>query len=188
MHYIDQSASGLRYFLVGADVNVEPFQIIDRISLDWFDHQLELGILGASHFLKIKFAGGQTLSEVFACADINLHECYLKSAPFRDLPAQVIVSKDQYEYAFVPRLVTWSDGADELARLRHAIRASAPKSEQWGLAHQFPSLEGDDMSKPPLTLMYIELGSTLTLQTAHCYPNEEQIVFTATTLALKGQK
>lgn len=182
MNYVDQSASGLRFFLVGADVNVIPLEIIDTVSFAWSGHQLEMGILGASHFLKIKFADGRSLSEVFACADLELHDSYLKSAPFTDLPAQVIAPVANHTYSFVPRLVTWSAGADELDALRHAISNSQSNDQEYGLAHQFPSLEGDDQTKPPLTLLWVECGETLVLKTAHCYPNEEQIVFTTTTI------
>lgn len=185
--YVDQSASGLRFYLVAGAVDVEPFTVIATRRLYWNHHKIEMGILGASHFLRIDYGDGNILSEIFACAEMDLKQSFIKSAPFSDLPAQVQVPFQGMRYRFSPRLANWEDGIAELEDLRKQI-ALASKERTWGLEHQFPSLPGDDETKPPLTLMWAKVGGQFTLKTAHCYPNEGHIVFTTTTMSnMKGQ-
>jgi hypothetical protein len=185
--YVDQSASGLRFYLVAGAVDVEPFTVIATRQLQWNHHKIEMGILGASHFLRIECGDSDVLSEVFACAEVDLERSFIKSAPFSDLPAQVQVPFEGMRYRFSPRLVCWEDGAAELCELRKQIAESSVERRTWGLEHQFPSLPGDDETKPPLTLLWAKVGGQFTLKTAHCYPNEKQIVFTTTTLSkMKG--
>lgn len=181
--YVDQSASGLRFYLVAAAIDVEPFTVIATQQLKWNHHAIEMGILGASHFLRIDDGEGRVLSEIFACAEIDLQKSFIKSAPFSDLPAQVQVQSEGMQYRFSPRLVRWEDGAAELDELRTQIIRSSNQTRCYGLEHQFPSLPGDDETKPPLTLLWAKVGGQFTLKTAHCYPNEGQIVFTTTTMS-----
>lgn len=184
--YVDQSASGLRFYLVAVAVDVEPFTVIATQQLKWNHHSIEMGILGASHFLRIDDGDGRTLSEIFACAEIDLQKSFIKSAPFSDLPTQVQVQSEGVQYRFSPRLVAWKDGIAELNELRKQVAYSSDDARTYGLEHQFPSLHSDDETKPPLTLMWAKVGGQFTLRTAHCYPNEGQIVFTTTTLNKKG--
>jgi hypothetical protein len=183
MKYVDQSATGLRYFLIAEGVDVTPFEVIDTASFRWDHRRIEMGILGASHYLRIDWGDGQVLTELFACADPQLDVAFVKSAPFKDLPVRQEVDFADNLYRFVPRLVSWNEGKDELAELVQAIVGATPERRQWGLTHQFPSLPGGDETKPPLTLVYARVGGTFTLKTAHCYPNEDQIVFSTTTIS-----
>ena len=184
--YVDQSASGLRYFLVADHVDVTPFTVIASKRFNWDHRQIEMGILGASHYLRINWGDGQVLTELFACADPQLEGLFVKSAPFDKLPVRQEVTFADKVYRFTPRLLSWAAGEAELAKLVTAVEDSDPKPRQWGLMHQFPSLPGDDETKPPLTLVHARIGGQFTLKTAHCYPNEEQIVFTTTTISKKG--
>ena len=181
--YVDQSASGLRFYLVAQAVDVTPFTVIAKTEFRWNHHEIEMGILGASHYLCIDSDDGRTLSEIFACADIDLDGSFIKSAPFFDLPAAVQVPFGDKHYRFSPRLVRWEDGVVELDTLRKQIARASVQQRTWGLEHQFPSLPGDDETKPPLTLLWAKVGGQFTLKTAHCYPNEGQIVFTTTTMS-----
>jgi hypothetical protein len=186
MDYVDQSADGLRFYLTADDVDVEPFTVISSQCFRWNQRVIDFGILGASHYLKINFGGGQFLTELFACADIETQTASIKSAPFGNLPAKVEVPFAQSIYRFTPRLVSWSEGEAELEELRQDIDRASAQHRTWGLEHQFPSLPGDDETKPPLTLVHVQSKGQLTLRTAHCYPNDEQIVFTTTTLNKEG--
>lgn len=181
--YVDQSASGLRFYLVASHVDVEPFEVIAKKQFRWDHRQLEMGILGASHYFRVDWGEGKILNEVLACADIDLDRSYLKSAPFAELPTQVQVPFADKVYRFSPRLVSWEEGRAELSELRWQITDATSKRRTWGLEHQFPSLSGDDETKPPLTLLWAKVGGQFTLKTAHCYPNEGKIVFTTTTLS-----
>lgn len=184
--YVDQSASGLRFYLVRDRVDVSPFTVIKETSFRWNHLDVDMGILGASHFLRINdrlFS----LSEIFACATIEHQKPFVQAAPFPDLPSQIQVPFEHFLYRFKPRLVSWESGVKELGILRAAIARSGSRTRTYGLEHQFPSLPGDEETKPPLTLVYAKVGGQLTLKTAHCYPNEGQIVFTTTTLnKMKG--
>lgn len=183
--YVDQSASGLRFYLVRDYVDVSPFTVIAETSFRWNHLDIDMGILGASHFLRINDKA-TPVSEIFACAELMHEKPFVRAAPFPDLPSQIQVPFENLFYRFIPRLVSWEDGQEELAILRTAIARSGNKTRTHGLEHQFPSLPGDDETKPPLTLVYAKVGGQLTLKTAHCYPNEGQIVFTTTTLNKKG--
>lgn len=186
--YVDQSASGLRFYLVAAELDVIPFDVLATTSFKWNHCSIETGILGASHYLRIDLDDGNILTELFACADVDTEAAFLRSAPFSNLPAQVLVPFHGSEYRFVPRLVSWNEGAAELKELQTRIEKASYVHRTWGLKHRFPSLPGDDETKPPLTLVHARAGGQFTLKTAHCYPNEEQIVFTTTTISKKGQK
>lgn len=183
MDYVDQSAAGLRYFLIAQGVDVTPFSVIDSKSFRWDHRRIEMGILGASHYLKIDWGNGQVLTELFACADPQLDVAFVKSAPFKDLPVRQEVTFADKVYRFTPRLVSWAEGEAELAELVEAVDASVHDHRQWGLKHQFPSLPGEDAGKPPLTVLHAHTRKAFNLKTAHCYPNEGQIVFTTTTLS-----
>lgn len=183
MDYVDQSATGLRYFLVADAVDVTPFSVIETTSFQWHHRKIEMGILGASHYLRIDWGDGKVLTELFACADPQIEAAFVKSAPFTDLPARTEVPFADKVYRFAPRLVSWEEGEAELATLVRSVEGSHPDHRQWGLMHQFPSLSGDDEKKPPLTLVCARVIGQLTVKTAHCYPNEGQIVFTTTTVS-----
>lgn len=183
--YVDQSASGLRFYLVAGTVDVTPFDVITTQAFQWHHHKIEMGILGASHFLRINWGDGRVLNEVFACAEIDLQQSFIKSAPFTDLPAEVRAPFADTVYCFKPRLVSWEEGVHELSEMRSHIANASSDHRTWGLEHQFPSLPGDDETKPPLTLLHAKVGGQFTLKTAHCYPNEGQIVFTTTTVNRK---
>lgn len=184
--YVDQSASGLRYFLAASSLDVTPFEVIKTASFNWEHRTIEMGILGASHYLQIDWGDNRVLTELFACANPAIDVAFIKSAPFTDLPVQHLVSFADKQYRFTPRLVSWEDGRAELEALERSIAQADNVNRAWGLKHQFPSLPEDDHTKPPLTLAYARVGAELNLKTAHCYPNEEQIVFTTTSLSKKG--
>lgn len=186
MDYVDQSAAGLRFYLVADKVDVEPFTVISNQHFRWNHREVEMGILGASHYLRINCGEERFLTELFACADIETQASAIKSSPFENLPAKIEVPFVQCRYRFTPRLVSWDDGDAELTKLRQDISRASTRYRTCGLEHQFPSLPGDDETKPPLTLIHAKIGNRLTLKTAHCYPNEEQIVFTTTTLNKEG--
>lgn len=181
--YVDQSASGLRFYLISEAVDVSPFVVIKTTEFQWNHQQIEMGILGASHFLRIDRGEGRHLSEIFACAEMDFSTSFIKSAPFLDLPAQVQVEQGGVRYRFVPRLMSWGNGAERLASLRERIAHAIPSQRTWGLEHEFPRLPGTPENTPPLTLMWARVGGQFTLETAHCYPNDGQIVFTTTTLS-----
>lgn len=183
MDYVDQSAAGLRYFLIAQKIDVSPFSVIGTSRFRWDHRWIEMGILGASHYLRVDWGNGQVLTELFACAEPELDVAFVKSAPFQDLPVRSEVTFADKVYRFTPWLVPWSEGEAELAELANRVEDSHPTHRQWGLQHQFPSLPGDTAGKPPLTLVHAKVGGQFTLKTAHCYPNEEQIVFTTTTIS-----
>lgn len=184
--YVDLSASGLRYYLVSTGMDVTPFTIISQQTFQWDHRKVTMGILGASHFLRIDSGEGKVLTELFACAEIEATAASLRSAPFPDLPAKVEAPFAGMTYRFSPRLVPWEDGVNELSELRRAVQVASATHRTWGLEHQFPSPDGDGNDKPPLTLVHAKVGGKFNLKTAHCYPNEDQIVFTTTTMSKKG--
>lgn len=183
MEYADQSASALRFYLRAGYVDVTELSIIRETSFAWNHQTIEMGILGASHFLRISSPDGKVLSEVFACTELDLPGSFIKSAPFDELAPKVEARHAGLCYRFSPRLVGWDDGKEELEILREAIASNDAANRMHGFEYQFPVLPGADLSKPPLTLMSAKVGGQFTLKTAHCYPNEEQIVFTTTTLS-----
>lgn len=178
--YVDQSAHDLRFYIVNGVVDVAALSVLAIASFEWKQRSIRIGILGASHFLSVTERDGSSLYEVFACADLKIELPLVKSGPLGKLQSKVEARTSGLIYTFKPRLVTSEAGSAELARLTSRVKRASEMRGQHGLKFLFP--QNSPTSLPPITLVYAEVGEMLRLQTAHCYPNEQTVVFTETTI------
>ncbi|MES2006704.1 MAG: DUF2617 family protein [Patescibacteria group bacterium] len=180
--YADQSAHGLKLHLLTGEVGMDQFEVVSSQELLSGSLILRGYIIGASHVFTLLLPDARVLNEVFACVDMQEQGSVVKSGSLGELDATLCAAFWNISYSFSPRLLSWKEGEQELISLRETV-AAAPSSRQLGLAYEFPKLSSD--SHPPLTLVWAEAGENrFSWKTAHCYPNENHIVFTETKLVL----
>ena len=185
MEYADQSAHDLRFYLVSGVVDVASLTVLTTAGFKWKQRDIRIGILGASHFLSVTEPDGSSLYEVFACAEIKIEYPLIKSGPLGRLQSTVESHVGGLLYTFKPRLVTSGAGAVELQELTALVRGALSGRDCYGLVFLFPQSARETL--PPVTLVLAEVGEGLRLRTAHCYPNEQIIVFTETTIIERSE-
>jgi hypothetical protein len=179
--YVDQSASGLIFYLTQGDVDVHALTVLASTEVSWDSYTVEAGILGASHYLRIRKECDVSLVEVFACAELNLKTPLIVSGPLGTLETKVNSRIGPLIYSFEPRRMTWEKGRNELTQLTKAVEDAKVSPCRFGLSFEFPCTVRD--GKKAVTLVLGDfISSQFILRTAHCYPNENVIVFTRTTL------
>lgn len=169
--YIDQSAKDLRFTLALEAVDERQFTVLRRQNLitPWIS--VSMGVIGESHFLIFR-AGDITISEIFACMEVKTNSTPIISGR----PEAIETKVADLGYRFVPRITPWQEGLEALNELHHHVLQGRDR----GLHCEFPATE--DGRVPTTALVAKMKGDTLTVRTAHAYPNEELIVFTRTTV------
>ena len=101
---------------------------------------------------------------------------------------------DGIDYCFSSEVGDLSAGAADLARLESKVQAACRRPGEIGLAHTFPSAPlpgtlprtGGSINVPK-TVVWVGLDPDerrVRVETAHCYPNEQAIVFSATRIEI----
>lgn len=200
MEFLDVSSAELRFNLVSGVIDISNLQPVDRsraaVLLGGRRFEVEVGILGASHFMTIRPQDADDhaqLTEVFACGEVEVAAQRLYFGPLGGLgvilPVTQTLLDGAYTYTFEAWTNCWSPGIYTLVvdLERETVRAQAAKGDlPLGLAFEFPSLpsvDGAASYQRPLTLVLMEVDprkGELTLRTIHSYPNEERVVFTMT--------
>jgi hypothetical protein len=182
--YVDQSAAELRLNLVGGPLDLRPFTRLRTGRIRGKELSVEAAILGASHVLSLRVARLAELCELFACRD---------PGPSVE-PARRIYSGGARElccepeaglaYRFLPELADLAAGATRLRALEERVLAVRGRRGWIGLRYEFPPSPDQPPSRtPPRTVVSVEVAADerrLRVETAHCYPNEDTIVFSRT--------
>jgi len=184
--YTDQSADELRLNLVRGAVDKEKLTVLCTGVIDLpfkSGGQLEVGIIGASHYVELKNSVDNVLlTELFACVkcvELNPQERMLTA--FLHEVGAVKKRVNGLEYEFESHKTMWKQSSQDFCTLSNAV-ASRLANHQLGLVYAFPKAKNDKF--PPTTLVYAELlnQKAIGIKTIHAYPNEETLVFTSTTI------
>ena len=192
--YIDQSAAELRLNVVGGPLDPSQFTFLASDRIVGAALHVRAGIIGASHVFEVRHARLPALHEVFACCDVRAPAepaRQLFSGDLCDLAgAFECEPADGIDYCFSSEVGDLSAGAADLARLESKVQAACRRPGEIGLAHTFPSapLPGTGGSiNVPKTVVWVELDPDerrVRVETAHCYPNEQAIVFSTTRIEI----
>ncbi len=209
--YIDQSAAELRLNVVGGPLDPSQFTFLASDRIVGAALHVRAGIIGASHVFEVRHARLPALHEVFACCDVRAPAepaRQLFSGDLCDLAgAFECEPADGIDYCFSSEVGDLSAGAADLARLESKVQAARRRPGEIGLAHTFPSAPLLGTSLPstlpgtlpgtlprtggsinvPKTVVWVGLDPDerrVRVETAHCYPNEQAIVFSATRIEI----
>lgn len=182
MEYVDQSADLLRFYLIRGMVNVQALTVLRQTSFAWSGLQIEAGILGASHYLRIDEKGQEPLFEIFACAELKEAASLITSGPLQSIKSSIVSKIGSLEYSFVPRRVSWREGERQLEVMLKEANSAHAEQGTFGLHFEFPSNTPEAAHKPITVIRGSYTPSRCLVRTAHCYPNEETIVLTTTVI------
>jgi hypothetical protein len=182
MQYVDQSADLLRFYLIHGMVDVEALTVLKQTSFFWSGLRVEAGILGASHYLRIDEEGHQPLFEIFACAELKEAVSLVTSGPLANIKSNIVSKVGSLEYSFVPQRMPWREGARQLEVLLEDASSAKAEDNSFSLHFEFPSDVPNPVHKPITVLRGNYRHSRCLVRSAHCYPNEETIVFTTTVI------
>ena len=192
--YIDQSAAELRLNVVGGGLDLSQFRLLEAGLISGARLQVRAAIIGASHVIALEPCDAPALHEVLACTDVRAPArtaTRLYSGRVRGLSGEVECEPSrQLGYRFRPCAMGERDGQARLAALAARIdrAGDAAQSAEIGLSYTFPIRPGT--RRPPRTLVWVGVGpkeSQVRVETAHCYPNEQTIVFSETHVAIERE-
>ena len=178
--YIDQSAAELRLNVVGGPLDWSGFTVLRRDALTGSAWRIGAAIVGASHVLAVQHGRDTLLHEVFACRDpgpaLDPRSRHYSGG------ARAVACKpaDGMRYRFRPEVADLASGAGLLRSLEDRVRDARRTRGEIGLSFAFPSAPGaTDPGRQPKTVVWVRVGSedAVHVEAAHCYPNEETIVF-----------
>ena len=172
--YIDQSANDLKLLVTEGELQLDQFQVLCSDSIKREHVTFDMGIIGASHYMRIKTADGQ-LNEIMACVDVE-YEQLLNTAPLQF--SQDIIEADQesmkIRYRCSPKIYRWEEGTQAMSFVAALVAEVENSAGQIGLIHEFP---GSSTDRPAQTIVWGELvnENEIHARTIHSYPNEELI-------------
>jgi hypothetical protein len=188
--YIDQSAAELRLNVIGGPLDLSQFTLLSMDHISGAQLRVRAGIIGASHVLEVRHPRLPALHEVFACCDVRPPEAparRLYSGGVRDLSGVFECEPaDGCEYSFQSEVADLVGGAEMLSRLEARTDGASRSPGQIGLCYTFPSPPG--AGAPPKTVVWVGLDGgerEVRVETAHCYPNEESVVFSKSRIRLR---
>jgi hypothetical protein len=186
--YIDQSATELRLNVVGGPLDSSQFTFFASDRIRGAALRVHAGIIGASHVFEVRHSRLPVLHEVFACCDVRP-----PAEPGRRLFSGAIDDiagafecepADGVGYSIVSEQGDLAAGASQLASLEAKVRAARQSPGEIGLSHTFPSPSLPSSPSgtrcAPKTVVWVGLDPDdrwVRVETAHCYPNEQSIVF-----------
>lgn len=191
--YIDQSAEELRLNVVGGPLDLTQFTVLSSDAIAGARLQLCAGIIGASHVFALRHEALPELHEVLACGELEPTRVPARrlysgrvgelSGPLECAPATGLA------YRFDSRVLRAKDGRDELQALERRVARAAPRRDEIGLAYRFPVARQAPGSPPPQTVVWVGVQPgerEIHVETAHCYPNEQAIVFSQSRIEIEG--
>jgi hypothetical protein len=178
--YSDTSHNKLGLFLGHKDIDITKFNVIKSTPKDFISVSsvppvsifIEVGILGASHYVKFKH-NQDVFCEVFSCAPI------VEQGRYYSIKNLLKQKETIYENIFENDLYTFNADVVFLDENKEKYNSFLiPESQKLVLSHVFPG---------PATSVYkaytvIKL-SGLTIETMHVYPEENIVVFTKSNIS-----
>ena len=180
--YIDQSANDLRLNLVYSALDTSNLNVIVSQSIDYDDVNIEVGIIGASHYLSIKHKDSQ-FSEVFACLELNstTQQCIVKKE--NELSSSIFERiNEDLQYKFDSEILNWNKtNALKYEQFSKDTHSNSKDTKAIGLSHIFP-FKKDAKFEAKTQVFVIKSEDKILINTLHAYPNEEKLVFTQTSI------
>ena len=176
MVFIDQSATHLQLAIYDGDVDLSPLNIIKEA------HQqisptlsFRLGIIGASHFLKIQY-GQDFFTEIFACTDLEAFQANkLYPDSTKELKNLSIEKANGLQYEFQHQFHSLNEQDLINKELDKAISRLSSKGIH--LSFTFPQADNNTLVARTITVADVnEDLSTIQSFTIHEYPQEGIIV------------
>jgi hypothetical protein len=196
----DVSASSLCLNLVSGHVDVSTLHPISEtglsLTIGGIAMKIELGILGASHFMSLaSISGNRALTEVVACTGVGATDQQLYFGPLgckQIVPFTQPIFDGALIYTFSARTERWSGPAPStVGKLARNIAQANQDVDRptVGLTFEFPRSSNVHTDQQPMTLVYLETDPDrgIRLQTVHSYPNDSVVVVTESMLG-KGDR
>lgn len=176
MVFIDQSATNLQLSLYDGDVDLSPLNIITQSSQQLSPtRSLQMGIIGASHFIKIQY-GSYFFTEIFACTDLSTFQSsklYIEST--KELKNLSIERTNGLQYEFQHQFHSLNKQEHIYKELAQQINQLSAKGIH--LSFTFPKAQNNNLIARTITVVDVnEDLSTIQSFTIHEYPQEEIIV------------
>ena len=187
--YQDVSSARLCYSLLYGTPDLDVLQPISTIDLvvpsEGQRTCLTIGILGASHFMSIRFPDDRAIAEVLACLELPEADALarLRSLDLSGSLTRVSQKLARGTYRFQVWCQDWDEmGCQETVERLAAQIQQANGNTEAGLAFEFPASEGDrQLDHQPVTLVLLRIRNSspeaFELKTVHSYPNEGRVVF-----------
>lgn len=163
MEYIDQSIYELRLNLIKGSFNKKALNVLMTKEIEINGYDIEMAIIGASHYYSISKNGEVIFSEVFAC--VEMKEDF--SALYKGDELKKIIKDDfQYEFRSIIRPISQeNDCVIDLFKKRSILL--------------FDFKGKDGKSNDAITGLYFEQEENIMrFRTIHVYPNEGQYIET----------
>jgi hypothetical protein len=178
---------------VDGPLDLDQFQVLAAGRLEGPRLALRAGIIGASHFLALRAGQGAPLHEVFACGAVRVEA---PAARLRQLAVHELSESgtafetDGLSYRFRSWSVAAREAAERLSYLDARVAEAPAQSQEIGLAYTFPGTQPGtrQAALSPRTVLWARIdtdAASVRVETAHCYPKEETIVFSRTDARVK---
>ena len=161
MEYIDQSIAELRLNLIKGSFNKKALNVLVTKELQVNGYDIELAIIGASHYCSIAKDKEMIFSEVFACVEMN--EDF--SALYKGDELKKI-KKDDFGYIFESKIYKIDEEQKIIDRFH----------EDNILIFDFKGENGES-AITGVRAKVVE--NYISLQTVHVYPNEGEFILTS---------
>ncbi len=171
IEYKDTSAEKLGLAFASKDIDVTALDVIDKRDFE----NLEFGILGASHYLKLK-VGEEVFTEVFSCEQFKNCE---KGITYINNCEDLILTMDigNFRYQTSIRTYEYNGGTkDKINTLMDDYESMAYESS---LLFEFP-YKGDPEFTPITMVGVNKVLRDYKIVTIHAYPEENKFVTTKT--------
>ncbi len=171
IEYKDTSAEKLGLAFASKDIDVTDLDVIDKKIFE----DLEFGILGASHYLKLK-VGEDVFTEVFSCEQFKNCEkgiTYIDNC--EDLIITTKLGKFRYQTSVKERLFVDHD-KDVFKQKMSDYESMVYESS---LLFEFPYKGNPEFT--PITIIGVaKQYNSYVIETIHAYPEENKFVTTKT--------
>ncbi len=178
IHYKDRSAHELRLRLYGGFPDWPDAAVLSNGRAVRGDLEIWASVIGSSHMMQIR-AGALSLTELLACEAPPAGRLLALWQP-GDSALDYIAGKG-IRYRFEARVLDLERSAVELAQLRGLTKRAERFRAQLGLTYRFPA--SVRVAGAPETLVWAAAEPRgVIARTAHSYPSEGLVVFSATTV------
>ncbi len=181
MEYLDQSANNLILTLVEGKLDLSQFNILKEVSFSCKECKIVLRIIGGSHLITYRM-GDLILHEIFACNRVKKETAILLSGPLNKVYGNhSLMLSNTYKYEFSAKKCKLIDEAGSIEKIESIINTEAEKTK--GIVFEFP---GNDTGIPKTMVLLEHEGCKIKISTVHSYPNENNVVYSYTTLHIDG--
>ena len=178
IEYKDTSAEKLGLAFASKDIDVTALGVIDKKIFE----DLEFGILGASHYLKLK-VGEDVFTEVFSCEQFkNCEKGITYVDDCEDLILTTKVGKFRYQISIIERFFVEPD-KDVFNRMMLDYESMNYESS---LLFEF-QYKGNPKFTPITMIGVTKQYSSYVIETIHAYPEENKFVTTKTWISYEDK-